>query len=46
MTTMLSLTHKEFLQVDRDYEMAASVAHLVYEEKVLMKILRSSSSGG
>lgn len=27
---ILSLSHKEFLQVDRDYERTASAAHLVY----------------
>lgn len=30
MDDTLTLSHKEFLQADRDYEMAASVAHLIY----------------
>jgi DNA topoisomerase-1 len=30
METIPALSHKEFLQADRDYEKAASVAHLVY----------------
>jgi len=28
--TVLSLSHKEFLRVDRDYEKSASAAHLIY----------------
>jgi DNA topoisomerase-1 len=43
---MITLTHKEFLQVDRDHEKAASVMHLVYVSDRLPGILRLKKGKG
>ncbi|MBS1660895.1 MAG: DNA topoisomerase IB [Bacteroidetes bacterium] len=46
MEATLALSHKEFLQVDRDYEKAASVMHLVYVSDNQPGILRSKKGKG
>lgn len=46
METILALTHKEFLQVDRDYEKAALAAHLVYVNDHQPGILRYKKGKG
>ncbi|HEY6900896.1 MAG TPA: DNA topoisomerase IB, partial [Puia sp.] len=42
----LALSHKEFLQVDRDYEKAASVVHLIYVSDHQPGILRNKKGKG
>ncbi|HVW62417.1 MAG TPA: hypothetical protein VHC48_20340, partial [Puia sp.] len=44
--TTLALSHKEFLQTDRDHEKAASAAHLVYVSNRQPGILRLKKGKG
>src|ERR1700678_574980 len=44
--TALALSHKEFLQADRDYEKAASTVHLVYVNDRQPGILRNKKGKG
>jgi DNA topoisomerase-1 len=46
MDTILSLSHKEFLQVDRDYAKAAEAAHLVYVNDHQPGIMRFKKGKG
>lgn len=46
MEATLTLSHKEFLRVDRDYEKAASVVHLVYVNDHQPGILRNRKGKG
>ncbi|HVS98640.1 MAG TPA: hypothetical protein VHE54_19240, partial [Puia sp.] len=44
--TVLALSHKEFLRVDKDHEKAASAAHLVYVKDCQPGILRVKKGKG
>ncbi|MDO6430519.1 DNA topoisomerase IB [Flavitalea sp. BT771] len=46
METLLALTHKEFLSVDRDHEKAAAAAHLVYVTDLQPGIVRLKKGKG
>lgn len=46
MTDTIALTHKEFLQIDRDYEKAAEVADLVYVSDSTPGITRVKKGNG
>jgi DNA topoisomerase I len=46
MSATVALTHKDILQADRDYEMAATLAHLVYVNDRMPGITRKKKGKG